>query len=317
MKARVLKSSMREFTCRLIDENRCVQATALGTLLKNDDLVVGDFVEIEQSGDDFVIKEIMPRANEIYRLLVRESKKKVTAANVDYMIILTSVSRPDFKRGFVDRFGVRARQWNIPPIVVFNKLDELSSAREKKIDLAFEIARLEFAGISCFEISAKNSDYTPRFTNNGLNELKQLLKGKTSLFVGQSGVGKSTTIGALTGGEVELKTNAVGKVGKGTHTTTWSEIIEFPEFDLIDSPGIRSLSLEDVDPESLMEYFPELFPLAQTCKFSNCGHKPESKGCAFYEGEQNELILSRLDAYHRILEEVADIPHWERGNSWS
>lgn len=322
MKARILKSSMREFTCRLLDEGLCVQATALGTILKNDDLVVGDFVEVEKAVDEYVIKELYPRKNEIYRLLVREQKKKVTAANVDYMIILCSVSRPDFKRGFIDRFVVRARQWNIPPIVVFNKMDEL---KENKLDTTFEIKRLEYAGVECFEISAKNPDYRPRFCEHGFHELLRTLKNKTTLFVGQSGVGKSTTIQALTGDEVELKTREVGKVGKGTHTTTWSEIVEFADFDLIDSPGIRSLSLEDINVDDLMSYFPELAPLAAQCKFSNCDHTPESKHCAFHYGEtinktdplDREIILSRLDAFKRIQSEVIDIPHWERGNSWS
>lgn len=322
MRGRILKSSMREFTCRLVEGSERVQATAYGSLLKNDDLVVGDYVEIERQNDEHVITKLHERTNEIYRLLVREQKKKVTAANVDYMVILCSVSRPSFKRGFLDRFVVRARQWNITPLVVFNKMDEF---KPKKLDLSFEIERMKYSGVRCFEIAAKDPALVPNYGAEGFEILSSLLKEKTALFVGQSGVGKSTTISALTGGEVELRTQEVGKVGKGTHTTTWSEIIECAGLDLIDSPGIRSLSLEDLDPEELIHYFPEIAPFASRCKFSNCNHTEEAAGCAFFHGDEiekldartQELVWSRLEAYQRIHEEIAQIPHWERGNSWS
>ncbi len=322
MRGRILKSSMREFTCRLVEGGERVQATAYGSLLKNDDLVVGDYVEIERQSDEYVITKLHERTNEIYRLLVREQKKKVTAANVDYMVILCSVSKPSFKRGFLDRFLVRARQWNITPLIVFNKMDEF---KPKKLDLAFEIERMIFSGVRCFEIAAKSPALAPAYGGESFEVLSDLLHSKTALFVGQSGVGKSTTINALTGGEVELRTQEVGKVGKGTHTTTWSEIVECAGLDLIDSPGIRSLSLEDLDPEGLIELFPEIQGLAASCKFSNCQHTGQAGGCAFFHGEEvlkadehtREIIQSRLEAYQRIHEEIAQIPHWERGNSWS
>lgn len=322
MRGRILKSSMREFTCRLMDRGARVQATAYGSLLKNDDLVVGDYVEIEHQKDEYVITKLHERSNEIYRLLVREQKKKVTAANVDFMIILCSVSRPSFKRGFLDRFLVRAHQWKITPLIVFNKMDEF---KPKKLDLSFEIERMKFAGARCYEIAAKNPGLAPQYGGENFATLAELLKSKTALFVGQSGVGKSTTINALTGGEVDLRTQEVGKVGKGTHTTTWSEIIEYEGLDLIDSPGIRSLSLEDLDPEELIGFFPEIEVMAHACKFSNCTHTSDAADCAFFHSEEiekadehtREMIWSRLEAYQRIHEEIAQIPHWERGNSWS
>ena len=121
LKARVNKSAKREFECRILDSGELVVATALGNLLKGDEnsIVVGDYVMI----DNNVIVEVLPRTNEIFRLIVREQKKKVTASNCDLMVIVSSVSRPEYKRGIVDRFLVRAHQWGIRPLIVFKKMD--------------------------------------------------------------------------------------------------------------------------------------------------------------------------------------------------
>ena len=165
-KAKVIKSSKRDFECQTLDDPKTiVMATALGNLLKGEDsIVVGDEVMI----DDKKIVEVLPRRSEIYRLLIREKKKKVTAANCDFMVIVNSVSRPEFKRGIVDRFLVRAHQWQIRPIVVFNKMDEYS---EDMFDLQFEVDRLKHLGVECFDMSAKSGgSYQTRFMSNGFEK---------------------------------------------------------------------------------------------------------------------------------------------------
>lgn len=316
MRAQVFKSAKREFFCKILSTGEMVQATALGKLLKKDSIVVGDFVELETIADseEYQISSVDERESEIFRISIRENKKKVTAANCDVMVILLSVSKPAFKRGIIDRFLVRASQWQIAPIVVFNKMDEYDSS---EFDIQFEKDRLDFLKVPCYEISAKfYEQYENQYFAQGFNQLLEDLKGKLAIFLGQSGVGKSKTISALSQGEFELKTSAVGKVGKGSHTTTWSEIIELSNFKMIDSPGIRSFSLDDLQKEDFIQYFPDLEEKSVECKFRDCQHKEGTKGCAFYHEDLDEKVkeiyLSRLDAYWRLLDEISQTPDWNK-----
>jgi ribosome biogenesis GTPase len=182
-------------------------------------------------------------------------------------------------------------------------------------DINFERDRLKSLGVECFEISAINKNYKPRFLELGIEDLIARLKGKTSIFLGQSGVGKSKTISLVSNGKIELLSREVGKAGKGTHTTTWSEIVDSDEFTMIDSPGIRSFGVEDLLIEELIEFFPDLEEGSVKCKFTNCSHEEGTKGCFFrekvdentYEGR---LILSRLEALIRIKEEINTLPSY-------
>jgi ribosome biogenesis GTPase len=314
VKAQVIRSSKKHFW--LHSENgEEIQASARGNILRSQSIVVGDWVEVKrEETDDWAIEKVHERKNEIFRILVRENKKKVTAANIDLLVIVTSVSKPQFKRGLIDRYLVRACQWQIRPIVVFNKMDQFEAAA---FDLEFERDRLKELGAECFEISAKQgSEYKPRFLDKGIEELKSELEGKLAIFLGHSGVGKSKTISTLSGGEFELKTQEVGKVGKGSHTTTWSEIVEFEKFSLIDSPGIRSFSLDDIDPRTLISLFPDLEEAAVHCQYRDCEHLENSGGCVFYHNDWSELkqkaMLSRLESYQRFFEEISQTPFWQK-----
>lgn len=315
MKGQVIRSSQRQFSCKL-DSGEIVEATAKGKLLKGDSIVVGDnvIISIIKETGEYQIDSVEDRTSEIFRISVREQKKKVTAANCDLLVVLSSVSRPAYKQGIVDRFLVRACQWGIRPIVIFNKCDQLD---DSEVDLNFEEERLSPLGVECFEISALNGeDYEPRKLTRGWRELQKTLEGRTAIFLGQSGVGKSRSISILSGGEVDLKTHEVGKVGKGSHTTTWSELIELPHFNLIDSPGIRSFSLEDLDPRELLSLFPDLEEVAVHCKFNDCQHLENSKGCAFHnndwEDQKKFSYYSRLESYWRIQEEISQTPFWSK-----
>ena len=316
IKARVYRSSQRVFDCKVFDSGEMIQATALGNLLKEGSVVVGDIVEIEQDDQQlYTIHKVQERKSEIFRMIVRENKKKVTAANCDLMVILCSMGAPPYKRGVVDRFLLRSQEWGIPALVIFNKMDQFDP--ESGVDLTFERDRLKNAEVECFEISAKVPEYRPQFLEKGLDELKETLAHQTAIFLGQSGVGKSHSITTLSEGKFELKTRQVGKVGKGTHTTTWSEMVDVGPFQLIDSPGIRSFSLDDLLPEDLIHYFPDLLQTALSCKFNNCAHDPKSKGCSFYENYsldtyQGQLVFSRLESYLRFLEEAKSRPAWDK-----
>lgn len=312
IRARVVKSDKRVFDCQR-EDGTVVQATALGNLLKEDTIVVGDYVFLEAQVNEWVVKSVEARKNEIFRMLRRESKKKITAANCDYLVVLSSCSRPAYKRGIVDRFLVRAHQWGIRPIVVFNKMDEYDS---NEFDVGFEAERLKFLDVDCFEICALDLNYKPRFLTLGMGDLKNRLNESTSIFLGQSGVGKSQTITALSGGKADLKTGAVGKVGKGSHTTTWSEIVDCGDFVVIDSPGIRQFSVDDITSGEMIELFPDVEEVATGCAFTNCSHGPEQKGCAFYSDSlsehDKELLLTRLDSYKQLHMEISQIPDWQK-----
>ena len=310
VKARVFKSAKREFDCKIEESGAMVVATALGNLLKGDDnsIVVGDYVMIENN----TIVEVLPRTNEMYRMIIREQKKKVTASNCDLLVIVSSVSKPEYKRGIVDRFLVRAHQWGIRPLMVFNKMDEYDASI---LDIEFEFDRMNNLGIECFEVSAVDETYQNKFLKLGLNELKSRLLHKTSIFLGQSGVGKSRLISQVSDGKINLLSNEVGRVGKGKHTTTWSEIVDCESMSLIDSPGIRSFGVEDLLQEELITYFPDLEEGAVHCKFSNCAHEEDSKGCYFYTKldqttRETRLLMSRLDSFCRMKEEISETPSY-------
>lgn len=315
MKAQVVRSHQREFDVKILESGEIVPAKALGNLLKKGEtVVVGDIVTLKEAGGHFEIHGVDERENEIFRIIVREQRKKVTAANCDALVIVSSVSKPAFKRGILDRFLVRAFQWGVQPVIVFNKMDEYD---ESIMDIEFEASRFKFLEIDCFEICAKDKNYKNKYLEKGRKELEKLLSGNTALFLGQSGVGKSKTISSLAG--VDLKTKMVGKGGKGAHSTTWSEIIDVGPFSLIDSPGIRSFSLEDIDPEELLSCFPDIVDIAVTCKFNDCKHVEKSKGCAFKDldpdAPDTAVILSRLESYLKIYEEVNEKAHWEKNLS--
>ncbi len=322
MRARVFRSSKRVFECQLIDSKRIVSATALATLIKGrkDHIVVGDYVELEkidadeekESAIEFQIIKIQERKNEIGRMIPREARKKLTAANCDLLVIMMAVSQPEFKRGLVDRYLVRSHQWQVPAVLIFNKMDQFKD----DLDIPFEADRIRSLDVESYELAAKFPDYQKRFLDKGIEELAEVLKGKTAIFLGQSGVGKSKLISALTNGKVDLKTGAIGKLGKGSHTTTWSEMIDCDDFTFIDSPGIRSYSLDDIPEEDLPAFFPDLCDYFGSCKFTNCTHLENAKGCAFNELDPAErstqLLLSRLDSYLRIDREISQGAYWEK-----
>jgi ribosome biogenesis GTPase len=316
-RARIFRSSKRHFDCQREDTKEVVPATALATLLKEDHIVVGDWVEISpppQGGEEWKIETVIDRKNSIFRNLPREQRKKVIASNVDVMLVVVSAGKPAFKRGLIDRYLARSDYWNVPAYLIFNKMDLYDSS---EFDIHFEAERLQWLNVKCFEVSAEIKDYAPKFLKNGFSELTNELRNKTAITLGHSGVGKSRLITSLSNGKVELLSGELGKVGKGAHTTTWAELIDADNFTLIDSPGIRSMSLSDLTKEDLLYCFSDINEWSAKCKFSsNCSHDENSKGCFFQNLDsnkrENQMILSRLDSYKRILEEVSDIPDWQK-----
>lgn len=317
IKARILRSSKRHFDCQRQDTNQLIPATALATLLKEDHLVVGDWVELTEESGEYKIIKTQERVNAIFRNLPREQKKKVIASNVDVMMVVVSAGKPSYKRGLVDRYLARADYWNIPAYVIFNKMDLYE---EEEFDIRFEAERLKWLNVKCFEVSAELSSYRPKYLQDGFDELLTNLQDKTAILLGHSGVGKSRLITTLSRGKIQLLSGELGRVGKGAHTTTWAELIIGEDFSLIDSPGIRSMSLSDLTKQDLLYCFSDVNEWTTRCQFSsNCTHEENSKGCFFQKLDntkrEDQLILSRLESYKRILEEVSNIPDWLKTKS--
>jgi ribosome biogenesis GTPase / thiamine phosphate phosphatase len=312
LKARIFSSNSRIFDC-LTESGEIIQATSLAKLLKKEHIVVGDNVILEAEGDDqWTIKEVEERSSIIFRNIPREHTKKIIAANVDAVLIIVSAGQPTYKRGLVDRYLVRAHQWGLPALLVFNKMDLYAS----EFDIHFECERVAGLQVESFEICAEDSKYKNKFLKLGFNDLKKRLKNSTAILLGQSGVGKSRLITELSGGDVELLSGDLGKIGKGMHTTTWAELVDCKHFTLVDSPGVRSMSLTDVTEDELLSCFPDISDGSVKCKFTDCKHAENSKGCWFQtlkiENHSDAVVLSRLDSYTRIRDEITQIPEWER-----
>ena len=317
IRARIFRSSKRHFDCQRSDNREMVTATALATLLKGDGhIVVGDWVELippPMTGQEWVIEKVIERNNSIFRNLPRIQKKSVIASNVDVLLVVASAGSPAYKRGLIDRYLVRSEYWDVPAYVIFNKMDLYD---KEEFDIIFEAERLKWLNVECFELSATNGEYKPQFLQQGFKTLLEKLCGKTAILVGQSGVGKSRLITELSEGKITLLSAETNRANKGSHTTTWAELIDGDRFALIDSPGIRSMSLSDLTKEELIQSFSDVQEFATKCKFISCNHAENNKGCFFQalnpEEKESQLILSRLDSYKRVLEEVADIPDWQK-----
>ncbi len=307
LKAKIIKSGRREFDCLLIDSNIIVQAKAKGSLLnKGDQLVVGDIVEVTIDQDEYFIQTLQPRKNTIFRRIIRENKVKIIASNIDLLAIVCTVSKPEYKRGLIDRYLLRAVQWEIPAIIIFNKMDEFSD-----FDLEFESNRLKPLEVQCFATSAVQENFKhPALPGN--KELNDFLKDQTIIFLGRSGVGKSKLISHLANEDIVLLSKELASVGKGAHTTTWSELVHLDNFDIIDSPGIRTMSIQDVNIDELTTLFPDLEEYFIQCKFKDCHHEKSTKGCAFYKNQSDEKVLSRLKSYKRFKKEISEIPEWQK-----
>ncbi len=210
----------------------------------------GDKVSVHLYGSkDGVIEEVAPRRNFISRKAPgREGKIMHTiAANVDFVVITSSLHQPDFSPGLIDRFLIATTASQITPLIVINKMD-LGSPGEHPWKL------YEDLGYRCFPVSSSSGE--------GLDQLTATLRGKTSVFCGHSGVGKTSLLSRLFGDSVGKTGEVSGATGKGKHTTTVSKLIPAEgDTRFIDTPGIKEFGLLQVSPKDLIQYFPELYEL--------------------------------------------------------
>lgn len=267
---------------------RCHLRSNLGNI------VAGDRVLWQEGAEAGVVTAVLPRASELYRP-DSYGKLKLIAANVDRLII-TFAPEPAAHSNLLDRYLILAASLGLQAVLVLNKADLLHSTADA-LALLNIYQRL---GYTTYALSAKDE--------NSLEKLRAELKSGTSIFVGQSGVGKSSIIQALLPHE-QIKIGALSEqVKKGRHTTTHAKLYHFPfGGHCIDSPGIRDLGLWHLTPDKISLGFPEFVAYTERCRFRNCSHRHEP-GCALLEAlEQNRISQDRFDSYHNIVNSLNDV----------
>ena len=260
-------------------------------------VAVGDWVDFEIESDaqnTALIDQILPRHNYINRQSPRHKHQHhIVAANLDQTVLVVTIREPRTSQGFIDRFLVAAEMYHVKPVLVFNKSDLY---RAKDLQL-FEALRDMYQpiGYPVLLVSAEKQE--------GLAELNTVLKDKTTLLSGHSGVGKSSLLNVLFPGMNRKTQDVSGWSGKGQHTTTFAEMFDLPQGGkIIDTPGMREFGIVDLSKQELSHYFPEMKDLIQQCQFNNCLHSNEP-GCAIKAAVNQGMIHEdRYVSYRTILD---------------
>ena len=245
---------------------------------------VGDLVELTPGeAQQGTIEKVLPRRSRLSRHdVMKPSKEQVIVANVDVLFVVQAAMDPDFNDTIVDKCTVMAAGNKLPLVIVINKSD---LARP-------DVSVYEKAGYRCVRTSAK--------TGEGVEELRSFLKDKTSVFMGPSGVGKSSLINCLDP-ELALKVGVVSKHGEGRHTTTWVELVPIAGGLVADTPGMEFFTLWGVTPENLKDHFLDFVDLAGGCRFRNCSHILEA-----HCGVRGKVADSRYRNYLEILQKLKE-----------
>jgi ribosome biogenesis GTPase / thiamine phosphate phosphatase len=270
-------------------------------LTSTNPIAVGDAVEIEIENElesGATITKIYDRKNYITRTSpANKHQHHIIASNLDQSLLFATLKDPKTSQGFIDRFLISSESFHISTIIVFNKADLYKNKEEEKFEMVKDI--YETIGYTVKKISVE--------TNEGVDEVKNLLKDKVTLLSGHSGVGKSSFLNKIFP-EMKLKTQDVsGWSGKGMHTTTFAEMFDVPfGGKIIDTPGIRELGLVDIPKQELSHYFPEMRALINDCQFNNCMHTNEPNCAVKSAVETNLISMDRYISYCNILESIEE-----------
>ena len=282
----VIATYSRRMRLRLAEDKE-VEARIKGKKLKP---VCGDYVTAEpiDNEDDWLITGICDRENALARPNMR-GQVEVLAANVDLLIVVAAAApEPDWF--ILDRYLAAAENMRVDAVVVFNKTDLATGDAETTKALG-DYAQTGYPVLLC---SAE--------TESGIEELQQVIRDQTAIIVGQSGVGKSSIINVLMGGEQQRTTEISAKTGEGKHTTVNSMMLDLPGGGrIIDSPGVRDYAPALDSVPAVVLGFREIEKAGHDCRFANCRHLREP-GCAVKSGVENNTISARrYESYRRLL----------------
>lgn len=297
--------------------NEMILCTLRGVLKKDKTkfknlVTVGDFVFFEKNeAGQGLIAQVEPRRTVLSRAEnLSRRKEQLIASNIDQVIIVVSVVSPPLKPSLVDRYIIASQKGGMIPIIAVNKIDLLESSapsdpileEEKHLYVTF-VKAYKDAGLTVIPLSA--------VTGEGFEELKLAMKDKASVFSGQSGVGKSSLINMMTGHDLRIG-SMVDKTKKGTHTTTTAQLLPLDWGGwCIDTPGIKSFGIWDLDKEEIEQYFPEIFEWGRKCRYPDCSHLTEDSCAVIKAVEEGTISLLRYASYFSLMESVAN-KHFRR-----
>ncbi len=293
----------KRYNCRVVGKFRLKEFKLTNPIAVGDVVIFDE--EDEETGN---ISDVKPRKNYILRQSPRKKHyMHMLACNLDLAVIIVTIREPDLKIGFIDRFLLTTAPHDIPTAIVVNKADIYD---EEDLELFGGLKAIyERIGYTVLLTSAENK--------SGIDEFKALLKDKTTLVCGHSGVGKTTLVNCLQDG-LGLKTQMLSDyTGKGQHTTTFAEMFDL-KFggSIIDAPGIKELAFNNLDPLDIAHNFLEFFEASKDCKFQNCMHINEPK-CAVKDAiEEGRISDLRYQNYLKLMAETKEQNYWERKTDW-